>query len=70
MSKEGAVPPNDSGSAVSLIRPEFAGDQAGGFEQGIMYTEKWYPSTYVQMQTPRGQTNLWAGIVENLPVPV
>lgn len=63
----------DSGSMVTLIRPEFAGPVMGR-EISVSsihgsYTRS-YPNAEVTMVTPQGQFQLQAGVLDHLPVPV
>ena len=62
----------DSGSAITLIRPEYAGRSGG---EAVMVScvhgdTHRYPTTEVRLQTPRGQCQVRAGVVRGLPVPV
>ncbi|XP_064159231.1 uncharacterized protein LOC135236676 [Anguilla rostrata] len=62
----------DSGSMVTLVRPEFAG-VARGEEISVSCIHgdtKRYLTATIDMSTPRGTVAVRAGVVENLPVPV
>ena len=62
----------DSGSMVSLVRPQFA-SAPWGEEMAVSCihgdTRK-YPTSEIQVITPRGRFTLQVGVVEQLPVPV
>ena len=62
----------DSGSMVSLVRPQFA---SATWEDEISVScihgdTRKYPTMEVQVITPRGKFTLWVGVVEQLLVPV
>ncbi|XP_035271895.1 uncharacterized protein LOC118226410 isoform X1 [Anguilla anguilla] len=61
----------DSGSMVTLIRPEFAGDSRGkAIAVACIHGDtKQYFTADIMMTTPRGSVAVRAGVVENLPVP-
>ena len=62
----------DSGSMVSLVRPQFA-SAPWGEELPVSCihgdTRK-YPTSKIEVITPRGRFALQVGVVEQLPVPV
>ncbi|XP_073719441.1 uncharacterized protein [Misgurnus anguillicaudatus] len=62
----------DSGSMVTLIRPEYAGPTRGReiTVSCIHGDSRNYQTAEVSMVTPRGQFQLQAGVVDHLPVPV
>ena len=62
----------DSGSAVTLVRPDLAGEL---MDTTVPVTcvhgdLKFYPTTQINVQTPRGDAIVEAGVVPNLPVPL
>ena len=62
----------DSGSAITLIRPEYAG-RSGGVAVMVSCVHgntRRYPTTGVRLQTPRGQCQVRVGVVRGLLVPV
>ena len=62
----------DSGSAITLVRPELVGEVWGEeiTVACIHGDTRRYPPTVVQVITPRGCCQIRAGVVENLPVPM
>ncbi|XP_035266158.1 uncharacterized protein LOC118223565 isoform X2 [Anguilla anguilla] len=62
----------DSGSMVTLIRPEFAGGSRGkAIAVACIHGDtKQYFTADIVLTTPRGSVAVRAGVVENLPVPV
>ncbi len=62
----------DSGSMVTLVRPEFAGTLMGReiSVSCIHGDTRNYPTAEISMVTPRGQFRVHAGVVRCLPVPV
>lgn len=60
----------DSGSKVSLVRPQYAGEPAlDTVHVSCVHSDsRPYPTTLVEIQTPQGRTLLRAGVAENLPV--
>ncbi|XP_061106590.1 uncharacterized protein LOC133134426 [Conger conger] len=62
----------DSGSAITLLRPDFAGEQRGEevAVECIHGDTRKYPTVWVDLITPRGTHTVRAGVVPNLPVPV
>jgi len=62
----------NSGSMVSIVRPEFASEnQREEISVSCIHRDTWsYPTSKVQMITPRGRCTLQVGTVEQLPVPV
>ena len=62
----------DSGSHVTLLRPDLANGTPGpSIPVSCVHGEtRTYPTTHVKVQTTRGAFEVWAGVVENLPVPV
>lgn len=62
----------DSGSAITLVRPEFAGRQRGAeiTVSCVHGDARQYPTAKLLLQSPRGQCQVHAGVVEGLPVPV
>ena len=62
----------DSGSAITLVRPEFA-REGGGEAVSVSCVHgdtRQYPTATLTLQSPRGQCVVRAGVVEGLPVPV
>ena len=62
----------DSGSMVSLVRPQFASDTYGEeiSVSCIHGDTRKYPTSEVHVITPQGPFTLRVGVVEQLPVPV
>ncbi len=62
----------DSGSMVTLVRPEFAGPLMGReiSVSCIHGVTRNYPTAEISMVTPRGQFRVRTGVVECLPIPV
>ena len=62
----------DSGSAVTLVSPDLAGEPAGTtIPVTCVHGDlKYYPTTQITVQTPRGDAIVEAGVVPNLPVPL
>ncbi|XP_077962421.1 uncharacterized protein LOC144410313 isoform X1 [Gasterosteus aculeatus] len=62
----------DSGSVVTLIRPEWAeGEEGPRIEVTCVHGDlKAYPTRWIQVCTPRGSFSIRAGLVPDLPVPM
>ena len=62
----------DSGSAITLVRPELAETaRRGEVDVACIHGDtRRYPTTELHLYTPRGQCKVRAGVVENLPVPL
>ena len=62
----------DSGSAITLVRADLAPAPEGkGIAVACVHGDtREYPTTNVQIITPRGSCRLQVGVVKNLPVPV
>ena len=63
----------DSGSSVTLVRPEFAGQPTQPDMVGVTCVHgetRQYPTTSLELGTVRGRCQGPAGVVENLPVAV
>jgi hypothetical protein len=62
----------DTGSVVTLLRPELAGGKGGDpMEVACIHGEtRTYGSCHVVIRTPYGVFTAWAGIVPHLPVPL
>ena len=62
----------DSGSAITLVRADLAATVEGEMipVTCVHGDVRQYPTTYLQIQTTRGRTQVRAGVIPNLPVPL